>query len=597
MPKIVVGWQLTRSLEDPEVQRFIARVKGRYQELFEDPLEHHGLWLDNQGLLSFDIQGASDPGLLVTENQILCVTGQPSVTDHAEQSGAVKLDAASLDRLLAAERSAHRVNPPFTLCAFEKDRKSVRVVHDGLGMDSFFIAESGGAVVFSNKCWCILEMLDESPRIDSAAWRYWFCLGWFPENSTPFQNIRYLDQGESIAMDSRSVVIKKDCALPAWTARGSETPQESMERAEDSVRKLIVGNRSPNGRYHADLTGGIDSRAVCSILLKEGVPCAFSTDGARSSADVMIAEQLANQFHLTWGHRQDSPTNRHNRRQLLDRQVRKMTLWTEGMVEPNRFASYQDGPAARQEKPRLGGGSAEISKGHFYAQALRTKPARAYSECESRLLEYFGSLADSVLTEGESAALQASLRAQIASGRAYGLQDFGLLDCFYLEHRTRRWQSAHLAANLFDVAILPFINIEHIRLGFAMTPADKAARQFQMFLIRRNAERLLSVPFNQLPERGALRKLAAGLSRILPRSTNVGTADHFQSKGAEYIQRVTMLRTPLETILDFGKRKDKQGWQRLGAEDWYFYLRLISFCYWHDHYISSGAEIGSAVWL
>ena len=600
MPKIVLGWQLKRPVEDEEIHCLIARVKDRYQGLFADPLEHRGLWQDHQGLLSFDIQAAADRGLHITENRIICLTGQPSITDGARDAGASRLDALSLHRYVTGEGSARQVNPPFTLCWFDKDRKSLRVIHDGLGMDSFFIAEIGGAVVFSNKCWCILELLGETPRIDYTAWRYWFCMGWFPEKSTPFQNIRYLDKGEDITADGRDVVMRQDDALAAWAADGSrarqelQAQQELMERSETSFRKLILENRGANRQYHADLTGGIDSRAICSVLLKEGVPCSFSTSGARSSPDVVIARQLAKEFHLGWERRRETPTGRDTR--ILDQQFRKMTLWGEGMVEPNRFASYEEHPAARQHDPRLGGGSAEISKGHFYAQALLTRPGRSYRECEERLLDYFGWIADSVLTDRESAALKATLRDQISGGRAYGLQDFNLLDCFYIGHRTRRWQSAHLAADLFDVTILPFINIEHVKLGLAMSPAGKAARGFQKFVIQRNAERLLRIPFNQPPESGLLWKVAAKASAILGRPKDIGSADYFQSCGAGFIQRVTSLEAPLETILDLEKRKEAQGWLRLGNEDWYFYLRLISFCYWHDQYVGKGAAVGTVVW-
>jgi hypothetical protein len=60
--------------------------------------------------------------------------------------------------------------------------------------------------------------------------------------------------------------------------------------------------------------------------------------------------------------------------------------------------------------------------------------------------------------------------------------------------------------------------------------------------------------------------------------------------------RVTALQTPVETILDLRKRKEEEGWLRLATEDWYLYLRLISFCYWHNQHIAKGVEIGPAIW-
>ena len=89
--------------------------------------------------------------------------------------------------------------------------------------DTLALIKKGGpypyskdGVVFSNRCWPILRLTGEPPTLDAEAWRHWFCLGWFPDLSTPVRNVRVLDSGEIIVGDSRAVTSTSAGALSRW---------------------------------------------------------------------------------------------------------------------------------------------------------------------------------------------------------------------------------------------------------------------------------------------------------------------------------------------------------------------------------------------
>jgi hypothetical protein len=592
--KIVLGWQLNRTPDDGDVHETIRQVAARYQPLFSDTIRSSGNWRQNQGLLHFDVEQKGDPGLHLDGDLIVCLTGKPTIIgDESVGSTAVGANALyerlhrSRDRL---DRSfIHRINPPFTLCSFDKESQRLCVVHDGLGEDQFFISAGEQGVVFSNKCWPILRLLGVAPRADHSAWKYWFCMGWFPGNSTPFENLHYLERGAVVSGDSRSVTVDAEDTFSSWIGPAEHGPAtQRMDRALRSFREVIRLHRPGEAPYSADLTGGLDSRAICSVLINDGIPCRYVTGGNSFSADVIVAGKIARRFRLDWSHVPPRPFGRRtDLAKLVDTQFRKMLLWGEGLVEPNRFRHFGVEKSATEHGTDLSGGSAEISKGHYYGQRLRADTQSPFDYAE--FLSRFEREAATLLADGDPFDLTGLIRHQASAGEAYGVSGFSLLDYFYLSERTRRWQSAHLAINLFDLSVLPFINIEHIKLAFAMQPGDKAAHRFQEFIIAQNTAALLRVPKNTELYRNPLYWLSRAASRVawLGRLMNQSDwPDYFRGHGRSVIENVLSSEAPLWQILD--RDKSTKRWHaflRGTNSHLHALLQMVSFSFWHSTFV------------
>ena len=298
MSRIILGWQLSRPIDDVRVRALMEQIGHRYQPLFLERLQGVGLWQGNQGLLHIDVPRAGDAGLDRSDERICCLTGRPTTSGEDSRPQTAPLGAGALyDRLVTSTTAiqtdvVRRINPPFTLCWFDRRSGRLGVVHDGLGEDQFFVSHTEAGLVFSNRCWPILRLLGGPPRIDTAAWKYWFCMGWFPGTATPFENIRALDSGEIIVGDSRTVSSTASNALPCWIERRGELDTPTlMARAAEGVRDVVRQNQPATGEFGADLTGGIDSRAICSLLVNGRFRCRYYTGGSTLSPDVCPGEE------------------------------------------------------------------------------------------------------------------------------------------------------------------------------------------------------------------------------------------------------------------------------------------------------------------
>jgi asparagine synthetase B (glutamine-hydrolysing) len=589
--RIILGWQVSQPIDEGRVHELVEQISRRYQPLFLERLQCVSLCDGNQGLLHFDVPHDADLGVDCTEDRVCCLSGRPTTADNDSGLGTEPLGARVLYSRLVTSTGAIQtemvrgINPPFTLCWFDRRSARVGVVHDGLGQDQFFVSHTSAGIVFSNRCWPILQLLGQAPQIDQDAWKYWFCMGWFPETSTPLRNVRVLDSGEIIVGDSHTVSSSTSDALCHWIQRGSQRDAAVlMDQAADAVRDVVRQHPPGPGGFEADLTGGIDSRAICSLLINQGFRTRYYTGGPKLSPDVILAKRIASQFGLDWLHVQDPRfTQRTDLPDTVDTQFRRMMLWGEGLVQPTRFHQFQVARAPTREGLYLGGGSSEISKGHYYHHIVRRGHEPPFSLDDS--LVRLAPRAADLLAKRDASCVTQLLRQQLGEGAVYGVRDWSLLDYFYLHERTRRWQSAHVAINLFDNSILPFVNTDHITLAFAMRPLDKAGSAFQRFLIRRNQEALLRIPLSAEVSRTpsfVLMRLWSRLGWVRRGMSTSGWADYFRCGGRASVERVLRSDSPLWEILDRSEaRKKWNDWVEGATADLGFPLTLLAFWFWH----------------
>jgi hypothetical protein len=366
-----------------------------------------------------------------------------------------------------------------------------------------------------------------------------------------------------------------------------------MARAADAVRDVIRQNQPPGGVFEADLTGGTDSRSICALLQGERFRCRYYTGGTRLSPDVVLARRIAQRLSLDWTHVEESALLRpmDDPEDVINTRLRRMTLWSEGLVQPTRIQTFPSAPSTTRDDVYLGGGSAEISKAPYYRSVLRGNPeARFHLD---RALADQGRRGAELLGERDASRLAEALHQQLRVGADQGLHDWALLDHFYLRERTRRWQSAHLAVNLFEVDVLPFVNADHVALAFAMSPRDKAMSAFQRFVILQNDPTLLRITMPWGRSSALYVRLLGLLERIrwLNRAMrNTGWADYLRGGGRASVERTLSGESPVFDLLDRRKALTKWGaFLRGRTQDLHFPLGLLAFSYWHSFTLEEGA--------
>jgi hypothetical protein len=184
-----------------------------------------------------------------------------------------------------------------------------------------------------------------------------------------------------------------------------------------------------------------------------------------------------------------------------------------------------------------------------------------------------------LLHDDDGVRVTSQLRDYAQVGETYGIAGWPLLDFFHVTHKVRRWQSSHLAVNLFDRTVLPFVNIDHIRLAFAFTPPDKANRTFQTFIVDRHVPALLEIPFADV-YRVPLR---AHLGRLWKTPT---WSDYLRRDGRALVESLFSSQPALWQILD--QHKIRTLWNRFLAgsdQDTLVVLGLLSFRHWHEMFV------------
>ena len=254
MSRIILGWQLNRPIGDMRIRGLMEEIERRYQPLFQERLRSVGLWREGQGLLQVDLARGTDDGLDLTADRICCRTARPTAAEPESGTSGPLGAAALYDRLVSPTGSVQAnalatLTPPFTFCWFDRRSARIGVVHDGLGLDQFFVSLTSAGVVFSNRYWPILRLTGEPPTLDAEAWRHWFCLGWFPDLSAPVRNVRVLGSGEIVVGDSRAVTSSSAGALSRWIQQGAgRDPAILMPRAAEAVRAHIPPPQLPRTR-------------------------------------------------------------------------------------------------------------------------------------------------------------------------------------------------------------------------------------------------------------------------------------------------------------------------------------------------------------
>jgi len=271
----------------------------------------------------------------------------------------------------------------------------------------------------------------------------------------------------------------------------------------------------------------------------------------------------------------------------VENRLRRFTLWCEGMVQSRRLCGFPDSPAPTSDVVYLGGGSSEISRGPYYRQTLRRNPAAPF-DLDRSVAELTGAAPD-LMSAPDAAALADRMRHQLGEGTAHGLGGWALIDHWYLHQKVRRWQAAHLAANLLDGDVLPFVNADHIALAFAMSPLAKVESEFQRFIIQRNAPAILRVPVTSEAHRSTFVQVLRWLDGVRSRRSNAGWMGYVRGPGRASVERVLSSGGPLWEILDRDRVTRKWHAFVQGTKpDLNLPLALLVFSSWHTTLIEEG---------
>lgn len=366
--------------------------------------------------------------------------------------------------------------------------EELRLQNDGLGQAQLFEYDDGRLHAVSNKI-ASFRALGVEPEPVAAEWAVRLTVDWFPGLMSGYRNIRCLAPATRLRLTAGGVEREGYDILGHWLRRDPALSREAcLELAYEGFQRHLRAAARHWSAARCGLTGGYDSRAVASGLIREGLVdnVTFAVRGRHDSLDIEIARKLAKRAGIGLSVR------RHAMRPpeepaALRRNIERALLWQAGYIDVRQHASFMNGT------DDLGGGDTNIMGQHgeigrgFFATRIGGDLQRP-GRFEDALLHFavFENTPGHFIVRREHLPfIREAVAAAWRAADRYGLEGLDRLDFFYLFERTRRWASAgnHIQPGHI---VTPFLIPEYIHAVYNYPAFERPGAPFHRFIVRRN---------------------------------------------------------------------------------------------------------------
>lgn len=166
-----------------------------------------------------------------------------------------------------------RFNGMFAFAVWDRNKRTLFVARDRLGVKPLYYAEVDGWLIFGSELKVLLKHPGVRRQVDPRAVEEYFTFGYVPDPKTIYVDVKKLEPGAYIChtRGTPKVSPKRYWDVPLagehrtiTDVRGLE--QELRDRLKEAVRKRLVSD-VPLGAF---LSGGIDSSAVVAMMRELG---------------------------------------------------------------------------------------------------------------------------------------------------------------------------------------------------------------------------------------------------------------------------------------------------------------------------------------
>ncbi|SCY12433.1 XrtA/PEP-CTERM system amidotransferase [Thiohalorhabdus denitrificans] len=239
-----------------------------------------GIGLGHRRLAIIDLDGGDQP--LFSEDGKVAVVYNGEVYNFRELAGELRdrgyrfRTRCDTEVVLQAWREwgpncVHRFRGMFALAIWDRDRQSVFLARDRMGIKPLYYALlDDGTLAFASELKALLPHPGVSRDLDPAAVEEYFAFGYVPDPRTILKGVRKLPPAHRLMVCRGQPVPEPEAYWDVAFAEGDSRPAEDSV-AEELTEKLseAVGMRRvadvPVGAF---LSGGVDSSAVVAMLAR-----------------------------------------------------------------------------------------------------------------------------------------------------------------------------------------------------------------------------------------------------------------------------------------------------------------------------------------
>lgn len=401
----------------------------------------------------------------------------------------------------ALQRDPHgvlgRLSPHFGLCWGDQHGKELRIQIDGLGFCQLFEFRCGDRWAVSNRISAFKALgFDVKPSASDFAVK--FALKGFPNEITGFENIRQFQPGQRCVLSGGVVHTEIIDVLGEWVHERGLSADECLELARRSLFDELkcVGELCTTPIW-AGLTGGRDTRALVSTLLKGDGDFRLRVRGRSNSYDVRIARELARLAGQALRVEEDAvlpPATQES----LEHKARQAVLWQAGHQLPQLVKMFLSG------RDRLDAGftnfmgqHGEIGRGMYELYLGLTPPSLPDHRNETLLFELFsGKMLPLLRPEHRERARTEFSVAYNERPDRYGLHGWRRLNFYALAQHTRRYNSGGHYAQPGQV-VTPFLNVDFIRASYNMPVETLTTHPLHEYMVASNFPAWSAVEYDQ----------------------------------------------------------------------------------------------------
>ncbi len=187
------------------------------------------------------------------------------------------------------------LNGIFALAIWDRDRDSLLLARDGLGVVPLYLAQTPRGLVFASEMKALLSVADLERTIDAAAIANYLCLMWCPAPRTPLAKVRKVEPGTALEL-RRGEVLRtwQFYELPYGQPKRRIDVSAAAAHVREVIRSAVHRQMVSDVPVGAFLSGGLDSSAVVAFASEQvkHLPCFTIAFKDGSEADEGFAEDL-----------------------------------------------------------------------------------------------------------------------------------------------------------------------------------------------------------------------------------------------------------------------------------------------------------------
>jgi asparagine synthase (glutamine-hydrolysing) len=219
-----------------------------------------------------------EPQPIFSEDKSLCIFMDGKIYDYEEEREELKKKGYNFKRNNDAEFCLYsyqeygtdfipKLNGNFLFVIYEVKKNKLVIVNDRYGLRQHFYTIHEGKLLLAPECKAILQDTSYQKKLDDDAVSDWFAYGKIFGNKSFFKGIEVLPPA-SIAIWNGRLSIKQ-----YWDFKYKPDYEKSIDEFVNELitafKKAVNIRMQDNYRYGISLSGGLDSRAVVSVINKK----------------------------------------------------------------------------------------------------------------------------------------------------------------------------------------------------------------------------------------------------------------------------------------------------------------------------------------